>query len=383
VGHTPIMCGIPELERVPSWQGAAERQASRRASRAKRGGISFDKFVDRPLPPVAAKPASPKAVQRPPAREKPLLRVATPQRKAVAADNAVKRAKAAANCVVAKKSKNKTEKAAEKAEAAQVKAHKDAHEEAKVDKAEKGWSRAEIEECLQHHNKLRALHGAPPVQWCPRLARDAQKAADACVAKGHLFHSNHPNAGQNGAMGYSSFQGAIEGWYSEIKDYSFDSSGGFSMFTGHFTQVVWHDTTHVGMARDVTGTGSFIFCNYGPPGNYSSQFGQNVKPLLGTYSIEDTDKPTLPPTKGTPGSPEQPRSMMTTGYKARPVPDQTVLPKATVAQGANPCDFEKCKQQRMQRRKAQQEHRDRENIGKIIQQQRARAKAMFGTMFNG
>merc|ERR1719230_1534905 len=120
------MCGIPELARTPSWQGAAERQAARRASRAKKGGISFDKFVDRPLPPVAAKPASPKAVQRPrPAPEKPLLRVATPQRKAAAANNAVKRAKAAADCVFEKSSKKRSEIAAEKAEAAQVKAQED------------------------------------------------------------------------------------------------------------------------------------------------------------------------------------------------------------------------------------------------------------------
>merc|ERR1712093_158270 len=157
-------------------------------------------------------------------------------------------------------------------------------------------------------------------QWSERLARDAQKAANACVAKKNLFHSNHPNAGQNGAMGYGSFAGAIKGWYSEIKDYSFDGSGGFSMGTGHFTQVVWQTTTHVGMARDTTGSGSFMFCNYGPPGNYMGQFGQNVKPLSGTQSVENTDNATLPPTKAksATGSGKQPRSMMNMGRSAGP-----------------------------------------------------------------
>merc|ERR1711939_419774 len=129
------------------------------------------------------------------------------------------------------------------------------------------WSQEDLKACLDRHNELRRKHGAPPLKWKDELAQDAQAAANQCVAKGMLHHSNTNGAGQNGAMGYPSFEAAIDGWYSEIKDYDFQNHG-FAMNTGHFTQVVWKSCTHVGMARDTTGRGSYVFANYYPPGNF-------------------------------------------------------------------------------------------------------------------
>merc|ERR1711939_633136 len=140
------------------------------------------------------------------------------------------------------------------------------------------WNQEDLKACLDRHNELRRKHGAPPLKWKDELAQDAKAAANQCVAKGMLHHSNTNGAGQNGAMGYPSFEAAIDGWYSEIKDYDFQNHG-FAMNTGHFTQVVWKSCTHVGMARDTTGRGSYVFANYYPPGNFMGRFPSNVAPL--------------------------------------------------------------------------------------------------------
>ena len=63
---------------------------------------------------------------------------------------------------------------------------------------------------------------------------------------------------------------------------------GFSMDTGHFTQVVWKGSNKIGCAyADCPAGGLFdasygpwrlISCMYNPPGNYEGQYEQNVSP---------------------------------------------------------------------------------------------------------
>merc|ERR1719334_1951282 len=65
-------------------------------------------------------------------------------------------------------------------------------------------------------------------------------------------------------------------WYDEVKSYNFGYQG-FSMATGHFTQVVWKETTHVGLSA--SSCGNFIFANYFPAGNMAGSFERNVLPL--------------------------------------------------------------------------------------------------------
>lgn len=54
------------------------------------------------------------------------------------------------------------------------------------------------------------------------------------------------------------------------------------MKTGHFTQVVWRDSSElgVGMARNRNGE-VYVVCNYNPAGNFLGSFVDNVPPLLG------------------------------------------------------------------------------------------------------
>lgn len=67
-------------------------------------------------------------------------------------------------------------------------------------------------------------------------------------------------------------------WYQESSDYNY-SKPGFSSNTGHFTQMVWANTTHMGAAIAVSGNRSYVVANYTPPGNITNpgQFEQNVK----------------------------------------------------------------------------------------------------------
>lgn len=59
---------------------------------------------------------------------------------------------------------------------------------------------------------------------------------------------------------------AVESWYAEGKGYDYKNPG-YQFGIGHFTAVLWYNTTHMGMAR----CGEFIVCNYYPRGNVVSR----------------------------------------------------------------------------------------------------------------
>ena len=68
-------------------------------------------------------------------------------------------------------------------------------------------------------------------------------------------------------------------WYNEIKDYDFNNPT-FSSQCGHFTQVVWADSTLLGGGIATTTDGkTFVVARYSKPGNMRSKFKENVKPL--------------------------------------------------------------------------------------------------------
>merc|ERR1712014_376150 len=74
-----------------------------------------------------------------------------------------------------------------------------------------------------------------------------------------------------------SAKNAAEQWYKECESPGYHKPG--SPGTGHFTQVVWLATTHVGVACDRMGKG-YIVANYSPPGNVQPVQPNYVKKVL-------------------------------------------------------------------------------------------------------
>jgi len=107
--------------------------------------------------------------------------------------------------------------------------------------------------------------------------------------KNNLFqHSGKQGMGENLYMSSTTGQlnmngaDAVKAWYDEIKYYNYNSPG-FSMSTGHFTQVVWRKSNRLGIGAATATNGGwtklYVVANYAPSGNYMGEFSQNVPRL--------------------------------------------------------------------------------------------------------
>ncbi|KAK3846951.1 MAG: CAP domain-containing protein [Linnemannia gamsii] len=134
----------------------------------------------------------------------------------------------------------------------------------------------EIERILNDHNYYRWLHGSPPLRWNWEAANFGENWLQYCA-----FQHTGGKFGENLAAGHHDFPTAIKAWYDEVNQYNFDAPGFYSA-TGHFTQVVWKDTTSVGCAKRACPNWTIYICNYEPAGNIvtwdNSYFRNNVTP---------------------------------------------------------------------------------------------------------
>jgi uncharacterized protein YkwD len=129
------------------------------------------------------------------------------------------------------------------------------------------------------HNAVRAAaqpapsSPLPPVSWSSDVADTARGWAEGCV-----FEHSHGALGENLAI-FSSLSTTpaevVDAWASEVADYDYASNRcAAGAQCGHYTQVVWRDSTSIGCAAvacdDVAGFGAGLLfvCNYDPPGNY-------------------------------------------------------------------------------------------------------------------
>jgi pathogenesis-related protein 1 len=142
-------------------------------------------------------------------------------------------------------------------------------------------TQAAAQEALDHHNKVRKDVGSPPLEWSTELAKYAQAWSDELVRKGCKMEHRPDsgpwagNYGENifwGSGGYTLLS-ASENWYDEIKDYKHGPISDANWpIAGHYTQMVWKNTTQVGLGISTCPSGAvLIVANYDPAGNYWGQ----------------------------------------------------------------------------------------------------------------
>ncbi len=135
------------------------------------------------------------------------------------------------------------------------------------------------EEILQRHNALRARHGVQPLAWNAQMAAYAQQWAQENARTNTMQHRPNNKYGENiywVSGGALTGAGVADSWYSEAGKYNYGKPG-FSSATGHFTQMVWKSSRALGCGRAQTRSGgTYVVCNYDPPGNYTNQYGANV-----------------------------------------------------------------------------------------------------------
>jgi len=131
----------------------------------------------------------------------------------------------------------------------------------------------DIRAITSYHNKVRADVGVGPLQWSGDLAGYAQQWASHLAATTcSMAHRTQQKYGENlfqGTAGYYTAVDAAKTWENEKKNYS----GGILTEAnwqpaGHYTQMVWRDTTTLGCGQSTCGQTVIVVCNYAPPGNY-------------------------------------------------------------------------------------------------------------------
>lgn len=140
---------------------------------------------------------------------------------------------------------------------------------------------------LQAHNQVRLKHGLSPLRWSDKLAKYSQEWADHLGRGNHCqirHRSGNPPYGENlyrsSALQWSdgrtelmaiNIKEVVKSWTDEERWYDYQSNRCQpGRQCGHYTQVVWKDTTEVGCAVKVCADKSQTWvCSYNPAGNYT------------------------------------------------------------------------------------------------------------------
>ena len=131
---------------------------------------------------------------------------------------------------------------------------------------------------LQIHNEAREEVGLEAISWSEDLAKEAEIYAEKLAKTNRFVHCKKTPHGENlywySATHVFPLAEASQAWYDEISDYKYRKCCGpkFSE-TGHYTQMIWHNTTEVGIGVAISAKGTtYVVARYNPSGNYIGQF---------------------------------------------------------------------------------------------------------------
>ncbi|KAK9097094.1 hypothetical protein Sjap_022591 [Stephania japonica] len=122
-------------------------------------------------------------------------------------------------------------------------------------------------------NAARAQVGVGPLVWDETVAATARNYANQRAGDCSLVHSGNRNYGENLAMSTGSLSPAeaVKLWTDERQHYDYSSNSCVGV-CGHYTQVVWASSVRLGCASVTCSSGgTFVICNYYPPGNFIGQ----------------------------------------------------------------------------------------------------------------
>jgi uncharacterized protein YkwD len=136
---------------------------------------------------------------------------------------------------------------------------------------------ADVDGITSAHNAVRRPLGLPDLIYDQTLAEAAAYWGDILADRGcDLEHNYDSPLGENlywtsGTAG--SFE-VVASWASEVEDYNYDANTcRRGRMCGHYTQIVWRDTTHVGCAISSCGAaGEIWMCTYDPAGNWDGEW---------------------------------------------------------------------------------------------------------------
>jgi pathogenesis-related protein 1 len=125
-------------------------------------------------------------------------------------------------------------------------------------------------EMLPAHNAVRSRLRLPPLVWSDKLAAVAQQWAETLLARNEFIHRRESAYGENlfevdGA--HASPTQVVSDWASESRNYNY-ASNRCNGVCGHYTQIVWRDTTEVGCGLARSARREVWVCEYNPPGNW-------------------------------------------------------------------------------------------------------------------